>query len=383
VLIYWNDLRGFLRSPTTVVNYYNDDINDNAQKIRQDAQLLGEWEIASDGLALSSGHRGEVIYRIIKETDEDVILILWFYWNALRENCVEVSTDGVNYQKVLENTHMVGRSVRLTTYVVGHQEVWIRLTASFAETGSPETWTVLDKVQIVKIRNPIGLPYLPGIFLFIAIPLTSFAWARALRLKVAIGVFCGILIIEVLVTSLYPSWISLGLLLENSNSFAKSVMPMLMLYMGGMTVTIPWSWIIYTVGTATIIGAVVLMKRWQQMKGLAVGFLLVAIISFGFILRWEMMREFQYRPLDPDAVTYRTITDNMQHVYDTSFREPLWIWTIKLWFLLLGSSDLNLRLLSLSLSLLLLAVVYKLFKNYTGKPLLAVLVVILLILNPT
>jgi|GEM_PF-2686891 len=381
MLVYRDDLLKLFHVPT-MLNVYDDDINDGAQKIRQNAQVLGDWEVMPRGLGLSRGHSGEIVYKITKEANEDVILVLWFYWNQLRQNRVLISTDGVHYQTVVENTHMIGRSLRLTPYVLGHSEVWIRLTSQFTEAAPPETWIVLDKIQIVKVKNPIDLPYLPGIFLFIVIPLTIFLWSRALIPKAAVGLLAAVLGLEVLASSLWPSWVSARFPSEGLTHFIKSNEPIGAYQLENVIVSLPWSLIVYAAGIAIVILYTTITNRFEQVRGPATASLLIAIIALGFALRWEALIEFQYRPLDPDATAYRVIADRMKHIYDTDHREPMWIWTIKLWFLLLGPSDLSLRLLTITLSLVLLIVNYKFFKDYTKQPTLALAVVALLSVNP-
>lgn len=106
------------------------------------------------------------------------------------------------------------------------------------------------------------------------------------------------------------------------------------------------------------------------------------IIALALVIRWDVLMEFQYRPLDPDAVGYRQITEAMKHPYDTSYREPLWIWVIKIWYVLLGSSDLSLRVLSILFSLFLLIGAYKLFSSCVHGALPTLITVTLLAVNP-
>ncbi len=379
VLIYREELLRLVGTPT-VLSTYLDHINDRAQKIQQDAQVLGDWEVEVDGLYLRSGQRGEVIYKITKEPDEDLNLNLGVHWTGLEEIRLEISTDGVHYQTVGSNLQVANRYVLLTPYALGSSEIFLRIIASAAETGSAETYVALDWIQIVKIKNPIALPYLPGLFLFIAIPLSLYAWARAVQLKFALAIFAAALGAEALASALWPNWIFTGLPLANLPSLARFVTPQLGPYVEDLA--IPWIWFLYAAGTVIALSMAPLIKPGEGVQKFVVSSLLVAIIALGFVLRWEALTEFQYRPLDPDAVGYRQIADNMRHLYDTSFREPLWIWATKLWFLVVGSSDLNLRMLTLVLSLLTLVAAYKFFKDYTKQPVLALLVVALLAINP-
>jgi hypothetical protein len=79
---------------------------------------------------------------------------------------------------------------------------------------------------------------------------------------------------------------------------------------------------------------------------------------------------------------YRFIADHMKHLYDTSFREPLWIWTIKVWFLLFGSSDQNLRILSVFLSVGMLIASWKFFYRFTRHAGISLLTLAILSVHP-
>lgn len=78
---------------------------------------------------------------------------------------------------------------------------------------------------------------------------------------------------------------------------------------------------------------------------------LAVILLFSFRQKIILLQEYSSKTLDPDAVHYRYIADHMQSPIDTEAREPLFIWLAKGMFLVFGSSDLNLRILTLILSM--------------------------------
>lgn len=64
--------------------------------------------------------------------------------------------------------------------------------------------------------------------------------------------------------------------------------------------------------------------------------------------------------LYPDVKTYRLIAENMTHIYDTSFREPLWIWFVKISQFIFGNTDLTPRFLGIILFLVTAFLLYRL-----------------------
>jgi hypothetical protein len=82
--------------------------------------------------------------------------------------------------------------------------------------------------------------------------------------------------------------------------------------------------------------------------------------------------------LDPDALGYMQIAGSMASPYETQLREPLWIWVVRLWLGAAGWDAPALRLLTVCCSMLVVWLAYKLFMEYTGKPLLGLCVAWLL-----
>lgn len=78
-------------------------------------------------------------------------------------------------------------------------------------------------------------------------------------------------------------------------------------------------------------------------------------------------------PLAPDAIAFREIASRpWSHPYDTSFREPLHVWVLRLTFALLGSSDAVVRGLSVFLYALALAAYYVTSRSLFGRAFAAV-----------
>gem|GEM_PF-3118747 len=101
--------------------------------------------------------------------------------------------------------------------------------------------------------------------------------------------------------------------------------------------------------------AAILLWRWQRTelltsrKGewLAVGVILV----MAFLLRWEQLVELHAATLDNDPQTYLEIAERSSYFIDTEFREPLYLFLVKVGGWLFGHSATGLRLITLGLSL--------------------------------
>lgn len=105
------------------------------------------------------------------------------------------------------------------------------------------------------------------------------------------------------------------------------------------------------------------------------------ILALAFILRWQMLLANKSEVLFPDVIGYRSIADSMTSPYDTGSREPLWPWMIRLWFLIFGSADVHVRMLTVFLSTTLLYVVYRFIQSYIGNFWLALVTIFFLTIN--
>ena len=111
------------------------------------------------------------------------------------------------------------------------------------------------------------------------------------------------------------------------------------------------------------------LSKYLTKKHLYLFFLLI-ILAVSVRQKIFLLQENAGNPLDPDAVYYRHIADQMRSPLDTQTREPLFIWFVKGMFLVFGSSDLNLRILTLALSIgcliLLFVVARSLFNGFVA-----------------
>lgn len=76
-----------------------------------------------------------------------------------------------------------------------------------------------------------------------------------------------------------------------------------------------------------------------------------------------LYKVYSMNDLYPDVQTYRVIANGMRHLYDTGIREPVWIWTVKVFLVLFGDSDATFRFLGLILFLVTGYFLYRLVRE--------------------
>ncbi len=79
----------------------------------------------------------------------------------------------------------------------------------------------------------------------------------------------------------------------------------------------------------------------------------IALILVSIHLRWEYLQKSKLSVLDPDAITYNILTENLKEPYATYTREPLYIWMLKP-ATLFGNLDTTVRYVSLIWSIIFL-----------------------------
>jgi hypothetical protein len=86
---------------------------------------------------------------------------------------------------------------------------------------------------------------------------------------------------------------------------------------------------------------------------------LVIIILLATILRVQKVQSMQQAPLDPDAAVYRSLAMRSSAFYDSGFREPLFVFMVKLYTKLFGNEPLTLRYFTVFLSTVSILLIYK------------------------
>lgn len=240
--------------------------------------------------------------------------------------------------------------------------------------------------EIAGLWRSDSLPfYLPVAFIYFFIPWLLYQWARELwprqRFILPFSALGALIFVKFLCPGLPELLISLPrakeLVLSLLHSFFGKTIPL-----PAVRVGIPALWLLLPLLAAVGYRKAVRQGRKEAARLLSVKTAVTGIILLGLVARWEALAIAAHLPLDPDAVVYRQIADDMQHLYDTKFREPLWIWVIKLWFLIFGSSDLHLRILSVFLSVFLLVAAWQFIYRLTGHAGISLLTLTILAAHP-
>lgn len=109
-----------------------------------------------------------------------------------------------------------------------------------------------------------------------------------------------------------------------------------------------------------------------------IAFALVGTLALGAFLRIRQLAHVASVQLVPDAAFYRYLADGMRYPDDTGAREPLWPLLDRLWFSIVGSSDVSLRILTLVLSVALIGVLYSFAARATGSRVVGIAAALLL-----
>lgn len=109
------------------------------------------------------------------------------------------------------------------------------------------------------------------------------------------------------------------------------------------------------------------MKRGRPLDvGLVQGSLLAAVLAVASYYRFAVLPGLALRDLDADAITFMSIAER-SFIWNTDFREPLFIWMIKGMRLLSGEySAPALRLFGIGLSLVTVAVLFDFVRRHIG-----------------
>lgn len=368
------DLPG-ARSPSVILD---DDVGLAAPRVGGEAHASGDWTACSQGLSLEPGGRGEVSYLLDIAGNEDLALRLWFYHAPeATETRVDLSFDGTDFRTVVENQHLAGTLIAAGRVPQGADKLLLRFSAT--ASGSLEgSRLILDKVQVSQGRY-VTLPNVPAMLATAAVALIAWELGRPFGIGLS-SVLGGV----ALVVALLAQMPSLGPL-AGAWVVDLAALPV------NLDWLVPPEFSVFELPKALILplpglaASLVLwarrgrQERFESAVGLA---LLAGVIILGAALRWSVLNRLQLHALDPDAQGFASLAASMRYVYDTGFREPLWIWLIHSWSFIAGSSFLALRVLSFSLSVLVLPVTYWVFHRTTGRFGPALLAALFLAINP-
>ena len=338
-------------------------------RVTLDHRIEGDWQATRKGLALGPGQSGTVTLAIQNDPQGRLVMFLFGRGRPGVHLALAVSGDLKTFRDVPLAVSLDGTRIDLTRAAGPLDRVWLRLTASVGPGDSPGAPALLSRMRVVTVNPPLTFPNLPLASLLVLTPVLAYlartALTRGGSLPFSLAVLCGLAILADAIAQTRISdplrWWELVVVSQEGNAY---------FFIPYFLLVFLYGWSGRVAGTAALSE-----KLWPR-------FSLGGILIWGASSRLGRLAEVGGGRLDPDALTYMQLAESLQQPYDTMYREPLWIWMIKGWLWLVGSSPLNLRLLTLLLSLVVIAAAYRVFRDYTGRPLVGLLVALLMAVNP-
>ncbi len=339
-------------------------------RVSDEHRIEGEWEVTRRGLSLQPGQSGTVTIRLQNDHEARLVAFLYGGGGPGFHPLVSVSDDGHTFREVARDISVDGGRIDLTPAVGQPETVWLKLWVVVEPGDTLAEPTVLSRVRVVVLEPPLRLPNLPIASLLILTPVLAYVTRTLIRptraLAYGLAVLCGL---AILAAALAGERMAGG-----PHQWWEVIMAS---QEGGLYLLAPY---------VTLLG----LLGWQVRMGRATSsqqeiwswFALGGVLAMAGNSRLGALVEVVTATPGGDALQYMQLADLMDSPYETGPREPFWIWMVKGWFWLTGNSGLHLRLLTVVLSLLLLLVAYKLFRDYTGRPLVGILVAGLLGANP-
>ena len=331
----------------------------------------GGWNATSDGLRLAPGQSGSVTIRVQNDREGRVVMNLLgrsgrgLHWRIF------VSGDGNVFREAARGNAFDGGRRELTASGARFDTIWIKVTAAVDASARQAEPAVLSQLRVVALKPPLIYPNLPLAFLLVLTPALAYMMRAYLRptgaLPFSLLVLCGLAVLTEAIARTHMAhepmfWWERAVASQEYNDYF--VIPY------GLLLALWW----WSAQRGTLFETQ--QKPWRF-------FALLGILAWGGSTRLGALIEWGWARTNPDAVWYMQLAEGMSSPYDTGYREPFWIWLLKGWFWVVGESTLmQQRFLTILLSLVLLWVAYRLFSDYTGQPLVGILVGSLLCVNP-
>lgn len=341
-------------------------------RVSVEDRIEGDWAPTSKGLGLAPGQSGTVTVRIQDDPLGRLALFLYGSGGSGLHASVWLSTNGRAFREVLREAPLNGARIDLPPPASAARRgdpLWVQVQARAATSEALSDPPRLTRVRLVTLTPPLVLPNLPLAFLLVLTCalayLTHASVQRTGALPYSLAVLAGLAVLAETIAATKAAdplrWWELVVASQARDVYF--LIPYLLLL-----VLLGWRAQVWEPGGSE-------ERLWTA-------FALGGTMAWGASNRLGAFVESGWTRLNPDAITYMQLAESLRSPYDTMYREPLWIWMIKGWFWLVGSSAPHLRLLTGILSLAMVYAGYRLFRDYTGRPLVGLLVAALLAANP-
>jgi hypothetical protein len=346
----------------------------------------GGWEAVPTGWTLEAGRAGILLAAIdisphlrlsalpFSERDpRDGRLFLSLHGSTAPglHATLSLSRDGRTFERVMADVPLNGQRVDLTPLIGDAARVWVRLDTSMASKTLSARAAHLARLRVVTLKTPSPVPNVASAAILALTPILAYRVRKmsgaGSPLPYAMAVLGGT---AVLLELIVQTW-----------TFTQDPLRWWELMTDGQErdwyLLIPY---------LVLLGLLTLHSRAWRIGGAGQGwwsfFALAGILTWGLSRRLVAFAQTVDMKLDPDVIGYMQIAQTLASPYETHSREPMWIWITKGWFWLAGAGVVQVRLLTVLISLLMVALAYKVFRDYTERPLVGVLVALFLALNP-
>jgi hypothetical protein len=319
---------------------YADDINDYGKRLLKEAKVSGTFGFDQYGVSLKPGDYFTTEYNFSKGANQEVTLQLWFYTPLQGHGRVEVLC-GNESQLRLSDPQLHGvPALDLTNALSDCTSFALRLSAEKNRSATQGPETVFDRIALT-IANPRPLPPLDamvGIVFFGMCAWWLGTWS-GLRKEVALAVSAALVV--VLSYLQFRAFRDIGVIAQIA------------------------FWTLFVACLSTYF-----IKNRRRALPPIMALLVLGICYVGSAQRWRLLNSVVHTPLEVDAISYRDLAVGMRGLFDTHYREPVFIWVVKVFSIVFPSGDLSLRLCTFSLSVLMILVLYfvgkKLFTPFVG-----------------
>lgn len=325
LLFFYSDFALGFHFPKPDKRMLDEIINDNGKHLQGIAKLEGDIHFNDKGLVLRPGEKCGIQLQFEKTPNEGVIITPWFYKSPGVKNVIGIIRDDKKNSTISDTNFQGQKNLNLTEALKGSKSFTVILFAEVSKTAPQKEYIILQRLK-VELLGDNKLPPLPEIlFIYVCflILLTLLLKIPTLEMYAPYAGFASLILLSLLFNYFGNHFISNELL-------------------GGILLGIFWYMVVF--------------KRKDMLPAAAhLTFIFLLIIAFD--IRWKNLETVLNKQLDPDAVTYLKIA-HLKGLFNTDFREPFFIWMIKLFSGLFGESDINLRLLTILLSLVIILITY-------------------------
>lgn len=313
---------------------YQDNFRDGGRALQSSSgKVEGSPVFTNQGIALAAGDRFRLVYKFTKPPKADIQIKLGFPAGEYLSNQVIIQSSR-GTRSVKNTNFQPNNMLSIQKELDGDAEFSVILESS----ASPEAkgqQKALDLVSIVVKEREI--PPVNEIFYAWACSISIYFLLKLLSWKEKHGIIlAGVVFI----------------LLQAKVGFLR-VEPFCLFWPALMGTCLCWH--------------VSFFRKTDPERRFASLVTLLLIMGLALDYRMEALMVYKNTPLPADGTTYFTIAKWGGNLYNTEFREPVFIWLLRLYYLFVPQRPENLRILTMLLSLVSLPVLYVLAANMTNR----------------